>query len=187
MGYLEMIFPYLGSGATSSRSSARCRSGSRGNGPDQRPVKLANPMSESYEYVRNSSLPFLLGAESVSAHAAYPHRIFEVGKIARFDAADNHGVRTVDALCFVAADAEAGFTSISGDLSVLFYYLSREYRRSRSPTTPASSRGAPRRSTSAIVRSSASFGELHPQVLENFGITVPVTCCDLDLNAILAG
>ncbi|TVQ28015.1 MAG: phenylalanine--tRNA ligase subunit beta [Spirochaetaceae bacterium] len=185
MGYLEMIFPYLGSGRDFIEKLRPVPIGDPWEGVDQRPVKLANPMSESYEYVRNSSLPFLLNAESVSAHAAYPHRIFEVGKIARFDDADNHGVRTVDALCFVAADADAGFTAISGDLSVLFYYLSREYRVEESDDP----RFIPGRAARVLIGDTVVgvVGELHPQVLENFGITVPVTCCDLDLNAILSG
>ncbi|HKJ86058.1 MAG TPA: phenylalanine--tRNA ligase subunit beta [Spirochaetia bacterium] len=187
MGFLEMIFPYMGSGRDFVEKLRPVAvdggpDAAAWDGPDQRVVKLSNPMSENYEYVRHSSLPFLLNAESVSAHAAYPHQIFEVGKVARFDAEDNHGVRTVDALCFVGADADANFTRVAGQVSVLFYYLSREYEVAEVDDP----RFIPGRVAEVRVggRAVGVFGELHPQVLENFGITVPATACDLDLNLV---
>ena len=202
MGYLEMIFPYLGSGRDfiekmrpvpvvneSDAPDADAAGGEAGStsstwtGQDQSVVKLANPMSENYEYVRNSSLGFLLNAEAVSGHAAYPHKVFEVGKVARFDETDNHGVRTLDSLCFVVADAEANFTQIAGDVSVLFYYLSREY----TVTEADDPRFIPGRVAEVRIGSTpvGVFGELHPQVLENFGIAVPAVACDIDLTLVL--
>ncbi len=177
MGFLEMIFPYLGSGRDFIEK-LQPRPGSASASV----VKLANPMSENYEYVRNSSLPFLLNAESVSAHAAYPHHVFEVGKVARFDPDDNHGVRTVDALTFLSADAEASFTQVAGHVSVLFYYLSREYTLVESQDE----RFIPGRAAAILLdgRPVGTFGELHPQVLENFGIAVPATACEVDLNRV---
>ena len=175
MGFLEMIFPYLGSGRDLVEKLQPGPGSAAG-----RVVRLANPMSENYEYVRNSSLPFLLNAESVSAHAAYPHHVFEVGKVARFDADDNHGVRTVDALTFLSADAEATFTEAAGHVSVLFYYLCLDYELAESEDE----RFIPGRAAAILLdgRPVGVFGELHPQVLENFGIAVPVTACEVDLN-----
>lgn len=185
MGFLEMIFPYLGSARDFIEKMRPVPTGEEFSGPDVRAVKISNPMSENYEYVRNSSLPFLLTAESVSGHAAYPHHVFEVGKVARFDEEDNHGVRTIDALGFVTADAGANFTQVAGQVSVLFYYLSREY----TVEELGDPRFIPGRVARVMVggREAGVFGELHPQVLENFGITVPVTVCDLDLQVVLAG
>ncbi|MFP4376268.1 MAG: phenylalanine--tRNA ligase subunit beta [Spirochaetales bacterium] len=184
MGFLEMIFPYMGSGRDFIERLRPIAIGEQYAGHDQQVVKLSNPMSENYEYVRNSSLPFLLNAEAVSGHAAYPHRVFEVGKVARFDPDENHGVATIEALCFVSADTEANFTEISGNLSILMYYLSREYevRECEDP------RFIPGRQAEVIVngRPVGVFGELHPQVLENFGVTVPATACEINLARLLA-
>ena len=182
MGFLEMIFPNIGSGRDFIEKMRPVGPGVEWDGEDQSVVKLSNPMSENYEYVRNSSIPYLLSAESVSAHAAYPHHVFEVGKVARFDADENHGVRTVDSLAFVSADAEANFTQIAGFVSVLFYYLSRDYQL----TEAADPRFIPGRAAQISIdgRPVGVFGELHPQVLENFGITVPSTACELDLNRV---
>jgi phenylalanyl-tRNA synthetase beta subunit len=51
-------------------------------------------MSESFEAVRPSIIPSLLESESVSGHATYPHRIFEVGKVAFLEPSDNSGTAT---------------------------------------------------------------------------------------------
>jgi phenylalanyl-tRNA synthetase beta chain len=186
MGFLEMIFPYMGSGRDFIEKMRPVPVGSaeadEWGGPDQRVVKLSNPMSENYEYVRNSSIPYLLGSESVSANAAYPHHIFEVGKVARFDPADNHGVRTVDSLAWVSADADANFTQTAGHVSVLFYYLSRDYDVEETDDP----RFIPGRVARIVVAGTpvGVFGEVHPQVLENFGITMPAAACEVDLNLV---
>jgi phenylalanyl-tRNA synthetase beta chain len=185
MGFLEMIFPYLGSHRDFVEKMRPVPIGESYDGRDVQAVKISNPMSENYEFVRNSSLPFLLHAESVSGHAAYPHQVFEVGKVARFDPDDNHGVRTIDALGFVTADATANFTEAAGQVSVLFYYLSREYQVAELDDP----RFIPGRAATILIegRDVGFFGELHPQVLENFGITVPVTVCDIDLQIVRGG
>ncbi len=83
-------------------------------------------MTESFDMVRNSILPNLLASEAASAHAVYPHRIFEVGKIAVRDPAANEGSHTWNALAFLIADREAGFNEVDAHLLALFYYLSLE-------------------------------------------------------------
>jgi phenylalanyl-tRNA synthetase beta chain len=183
MGFLEMIFPYMGSARDFVEKMRPVPLGESYDGDDQHVVKLSNPMSENYEYVRNSSLPFLLNAEAVSGHAAYPHRVFEVGKTARFDPDENHGIKTIDALCFVSADADANFTDVAGTVSILMYYLSREYQVKES----SDGRFIPGRRADIVVdgRPVGVFGELHPQVLENFGVAVPATAGEIDLTRLL--
>ncbi|MEE8441589.1 MAG: phenylalanine--tRNA ligase subunit beta [Spirochaetia bacterium] len=190
LGFQEMISPYLGSGrdlihrmrpvplsADTSGASSGLEDGVTA------PIRLANPMSESYEYVRNSIVPYLLNSESVSAHAVYPHHIFELGKIARFEPDDVHGVKTVNSLGFLSADASAGFTLASSHVSILFYYLSREHELTESDDE----RFIPGRVATILVggRPVGVFGEIHPQVLENIGIDVPCTACEIDLDLVL--
>ncbi|MDR1352945.1 MAG: phenylalanine--tRNA ligase subunit beta, partial [Treponema sp.] len=80
LGYQEMIYNYLGSRRDLVEKM-------RGDGG--KIIRIANPMTESYEYVRDSVLASLMMSESVSGHSAYPHRIFEVGKVAYRDKAEN--------------------------------------------------------------------------------------------------
>ena len=89
LGYQEMIYGYLGS-----KRDFIERMGI----PGSEVLEIANAMTESFEIVRNSIIPNLLASEAVSAHAAYPHRIFEVGKVVVKDPSDNQGCRTLDSL-----------------------------------------------------------------------------------------
>jgi phenylalanyl-tRNA synthetase beta chain len=148
--------------------------------PEEPVVRIANPMTENYEYVRNSILPCMLATETVSANAVYPHRIFEVGKVAYHDATDNHGSVTRNYLGFLDADAESDFNDLHAVVSALFYYLSKEYTLSE--------REDPRfisgRCADIVHRGKnvGVLGEMHPRILSNWGVTVPCVACEIDLD-----
>ncbi len=171
LGYQEMIFNYLGSGRDFVERMGVSPEGM---------VRIANPMSESFEYVRSSILPALLEAESVSAHATYPHLIFEVGKVAYLDPADATGTVTRDYLGLMIADKEAGFNQARAHLAVLFYYLAIEHTLEAA----SDSRFIPGRCAAVVVdgKKIGLFGEIHPQVLENWGIQMPCAGGEIDLN-----
>jgi phenylalanyl-tRNA synthetase beta chain len=174
LGYQEMIYNYLGSGKDFVE---------RMNLDGSRSVRISNPMSENFEYVRDSVLPCLMMSESVSGNAVYPHRIFEVGKVAYRDEKENYGVRTRQHLGFLHADRDANFNVVSSQLQALFYYLSREYVVEE-VTDP---RFIPGRSASILFKGEkiGIFGELHPSLLDNWGVTMPCTAAEVDLDSLL--
>lgn len=173
-GYQEMIFNYLGS-----KKNYIDRMGISADAL----VQIQNPMTENYEFLRNSNIPALLETESVSGHAVYPHNTFEVGKVAYKDAEDNQGSVTRNWLAFLTSDGQAGYNDISSVVSGIFYYLNRDYEIIESKD----SRFIKGRCADIIYRGAhaGSFGEIHPQVLENWGIEVPCTACELDLDTLL--
>jgi phenylalanyl-tRNA synthetase beta chain len=140
-------------------------------------------MSENYEYLRDSILASLLMSESISANAVFPHRIFEVGKVAYRDETENYGVKTRQNLGFLHASPDANFNTLSSQLQALFYYLSRGYEV-RELEDPRFISG---RCAEILFQGKGIgvFGELHPQVLENWGVTVPCSACEVDLEALL--
>ncbi len=174
LGYQEMIYNYLGSGRDF--IDRMCISG-------ESVVQIANPMTENYEYVRNSILPSMLGSEAVSAHAVYPHKIFEVGKVAFHDPSDNQGSVTRNWLGFLAADGESNFNDLHSNLSTLFYYLARDY----SVTEAEDPRYIGGRCADIMYRGEkvGTLGEVHPRVLENWSVEVPCAACEIDLDALL--
>jgi phenylalanyl-tRNA synthetase beta chain len=174
MGYQEMIYNYLGSRKDLVENM-------RGNG--SRIIQISNPMTENYEYLRDSVLASLMQSEAVSGHAVYPHRIFEVGKIVYLDNEENYGSSTRQYLGFLHAGADANFNIIAGQLQTLFYYLSRDYNVEET----GDSRFIPGRAAAILYKDKTIgvFGELHPELLENFGVTVPCTACELDAEALL--
>ncbi|HUI71235.1 MAG TPA: phenylalanine--tRNA ligase subunit beta [Spirochaetia bacterium] len=171
LGYQEMIYGYLGS-----RRDIVDRMLIDGS----EVIEIANPMTESFDVVRNSIIPNLLGSEAVSGHAAYPHRIFEVGKIVVRDAQENYGSRTHNALAFLVSDREAGFNEVDAHLLALFYYLSLEPQ-----LVPLEDpRFIPGRAAEIRVTGKrvGFLGEVHPQVLENWSIQMPCAVAELSLD-----
>ncbi|MDR1985353.1 MAG: phenylalanine--tRNA ligase subunit beta [Treponema sp.] len=174
MGYQEMIYNYLGS---------RKDLVDKMRGDGSRIIRIANPMSEHYEYVRDGIVASLLMSEAVSGHSGYPHRIFEIGKVAYREDREKDGTGTRQYLGFLTADKDATFNTAAGQLQTLFYYITREYTLEESQDP----RFIPGRGAAIRYRAEpvGVFGEVHPEVLENWGITVPCIAAELDLDALL--
>ncbi|MDR0554046.1 MAG: phenylalanine--tRNA ligase subunit beta [Treponema sp.] len=181
MGYQEMIYNYLGSRKDLVENM---------RGAGERIIRIANPMSENYEYVRDSVLASLMMSESVSGHAVYPHRIFEIGKVAYWKPEDagNTGDTTGGAVTrqyagFLHAGVDANFNTLAGQIQTLFYYLNREYeaRESEDP------RFIPGRAAELAFKGRAIgvFGEIHPEILEQWDAAMPCTAAEIDLDALL--
>jgi phenylalanyl-tRNA synthetase beta chain len=183
LGYQEMIYNYLGSYKDLVERMYPAGEATAVGEAAARVIRISNPMTENYEYVRDSVLASLLQSESVSGHAVYPHKIFEAGKVAYLDETENSGSVTRQHLGFLQAGADANFNTAAAELQTLFYYLSREYEVEES----SDRRFIPGRA--AAIRHGGRpvgvFGEIHPAVLENWGITVPCTACELDAEALL--
>ena len=184
LGYQEMIFNYLG---------ARRDYTERVNAPQRELVEVANPMTESYAVVRDSIIPNLLAAETSSQNAAYPHHVFEVGKVALRDAADPTGSRTVDACALLVADRAAGFNDARAHVAALLFYLGLEHRlaaaddprfipgrAARVEAAAAAADGEPVWACLGVV------GEVHPAVLEQWSIGMPCAAAELHLDALRA-
>ncbi|HEY9594914.1 MAG TPA: phenylalanine--tRNA ligase subunit beta [Spirochaetia bacterium] len=171
LGYQEMIYPYL-----CAKSDFLGRMGI--DGADA--IEIGNPMTESADMVRNSIVPNLLASEAASAHAVYPHRIFEVGKVAVKDDTLDYGSRTDTLLSFLLADREAGFNEVNAHMQALCYYLSLE--PVMAPLDDP--RFIPGRAATVSVKGKrvGMIGEVHPQVLANWGIETPCAVVELNLD-----
>jgi phenylalanyl-tRNA synthetase beta chain len=174
MGYQEMIYNYLGS---------RKDLVEKVRGDGSRIIQISNPMTENYEYVRDSILASLLSSESVSGHSVYPHRIFETGKLVYRDEKENSGAVTRQFLGFLNAEREANFNTIAAQVQTFFYYINRDYTVEES----GDDRFIPGRAAAIRCRENliGVFGEIHPEALENWGITMPCTAAEVDLDALL--
>lgn len=173
LGFQEMIYNYLGS-----RRDYIDRMHLDGS----QYIQIANPMTENYEYVRGSVLPSLLNSESVSGNAAYPHHIFEIGKVAFLDDTDNSGTTTRNYLGFLSADSEMGFNEVASTLAALCYYLQRPY--TLEPLTDP--RFIPGRCGSIMMDGVkvGHFGEASPAILAEWGVQMPSVLCELDLDLV---
>ena len=174
LGYQEMIFNYVGS---------RQDYIEKMNTDGSNVIEIANPMSENYQFIRSSVLPSLLKAERISANAVFPHKIFEIGKIAYICEKENTGTRTRQSLGFLTAANNANFNGAAGEVSALLYYLDHKYEVKES----SDPRFIPGRQAAVIVngKQAGIFGEIHPAVLENWAINVPCVAGEIDLEELI--
>ena len=179
LGYQEMIFNYLGS----KRDYI-----DRMNIDGSKVIEISNPMTENYQFVRPSIIASLLGAESSSGNAVYPHKIFEIGKVAYLDEAENTGTKTRQSLGFVTAVSDANFNTAASEVATILHFLDHEYLVSESNDP----RFIPGRQANILMKTSDGktkvagiFGEVHPAVLENWAIAVPCFAGEIDLEDLL--
>ncbi len=174
LGYQEMIFNYLGS---------KKNYIDKMNIDGSTVIEIANPMSENYQFIRPSIIASLLEAESQSANAVYPHKVYEIGKIAFIAPEENTGTKTIQSLGFLTASGNANFNDAASEVSTLLYYLDHKYevRESDDP------RFIPGRQAAIMVagKQAGIFGELHPQVLENWQIAMPCVAGEIDLEYLM--
>lgn len=143
-------------------------------------VEVDNVMSLSFSCLRQWMLPSLLRVEAASSRAFYPHRLFEAGDVAIPDRTHELGSRTETVLGAVMAHATAHFSEIHSCLDVLFYHLGKEY--SLEPVQhPSFLEGRAGRILVAG-KSLGVIGEVHPEVLEQWQIAVPVVAFDVNLS-----
>jgi phenylalanyl-tRNA synthetase beta chain len=113
----------------------------------------------------------------------YPHRIFEIGKVAWRVDSENTGTRTRQYLGFLSASGDANFNDTASQVASLLYYLDHEYQVAES----SDPRFIPGRQAAILVKGKqvGIFGEIHPQVLENWTVGVPCTAGEIDLEALM--
>ena len=162
-------------------------------GTPEPPVSIENVMTLEYGVVRNSLIPGLLEVESGSAHASYPHRIFEEGEIVVVGPGRECITRRHLAVLVAGNDVSLGDAhSILGSLCHL-----RSLELSLNPVERESDQGPDRDAAKdrrfiegRIARVSIEgtdcgvIGEIHPGILENWGLSRPVSVFEIDLESL---
>lgn len=127
---------------------------------------IKNPTSQEFTVVRDTLIPSLLDILGSNKHNTYPQRIFEVGEVCML--ADNEvGAVTERRLAGVAAGTELGFSDVKSYVEAIAQYLgwSVDFKSS---DRPSFIEGRSAETENCVL------GEVHPEVLANFGIEVPV-------------
>jgi phenylalanyl-tRNA synthetase beta chain len=148
-------------------------------------VEVENPMAQTYSTLRQSIVPSLLRVESISTRSFYPHRLFEVGEVAIPDGMHDLGSRTVLSLSAVIAHAAANFSEIHSSLDLLLYYLGASY--SLEPVNHPSFLDGRAGQIMLNGRPIGVIGELHPEVLEQWQVTMPTVAFELAIGSLIEG
>jgi len=136
-------------------------------------VKIQNPIAEYLTCVRVALAPSLLAFLRTNKHRDLPQNIFEAGSVAS-------GTDTVRHLAVLSMHPKASFTDMKSLVQTVLRDLNIPFELAHCQD-PAY---IPGRSAEIIVREKAigSFGEYHPQVLENFGLGYPVAGFEIVLE-----
>ena len=143
-------------------------------------VEVDNVMSQSFSCLRSWILPSLLRVETASPRAFYPHRLFEIGEVAIPDSTQELGSRTAMRLGVVIAHPHANFSEVHTCLDLLMFYLVKDY--ALEPLSHGSFLDGRAGTILCQGQSVGMIGELHPAVLENWGISVPISVFELDVD-----
>ncbi|MBI4146491.1 phenylalanine--tRNA ligase subunit beta [Candidatus Woesearchaeota archaeon] len=141
-------------------------------------VEIENIMSQTFSCVRTWLLPVLMDVLSKNRHVDYPQRLFEEGLVTQ------RGKDVVDErhLAVVSCHAAAGFT----EMRQLVESILRSAGVSFSLEEFEMGCFIPGRAARVMVngREVGFFGEVHPVVLEKFGLSMPVAGCELNLTSL---
>ena len=147
---------------------------------EEQVVEVDNVMSHSFSCLRSWIVPSLLRVETASPRAFYPHRLFEIGEVAIPDSSQELGSRTTTRLGIVIAHPHANFSEVHTCLDVLMFYLVKDYELE--PLNHASFLDGRAGTILSHGQPVGLIGELHPEVLENWGISVPISVFELDVD-----
>lgn len=151
--------------------------------PWGRLIEVDNVMSQSFACLRQWITPSLLRVEAASTRSFYPHRLFEVGEIVSPDAAEGGAARTSLVLGACVAHATANFSEIHSCLDLLLFYLDAPYSL-EALEHPSFLTG---RAGRILLqgRPAGIIGELHPEVLEAWQVTMPAVVFELDVGRLI--
>jgi|SRR3989344_236683 len=135
--------------------------------------------------LRNSLFANSIKVLSENSDAAYPHRIFELGKVFYNDNNENSetGIEEKEKLVITICDEKANFTELKQILDYLFKMLRKEYRIEETED-PSFIDG---RAGSIIMNNKkiGIIGEVNPNILKNNKIKMPVASLEIDIENLI--
>ena len=153
---------------------------SRFQRPPSGSIRVQNPKSLEHSVLRDSLIPTLMGALTGNVRSDYPQRVFEIGRV--YSRAKG-GVSEAWHLGCIIAHSQASYTEAKMHLEALCRTIG-----GREVTAVEGEHWAfvPGRCADILVGPTelGRVGELRPEAIEAFGLGVPVSGFELDLNRV---
>ncbi len=145
------------------------------NIPKEKYVEIENPITEEGTILRSWLIPSLMEILRKNKHRELPQKIFEIGYVVR--------ERKEEHLAFLHIDSSASFTLSKSYTEAILRDLGIENFSIESSEHGSFIQG---RQARIILDSSeiGIFGEINPQVLENFELGYPTIAMELNLSKI---
>ncbi|TYL39450.1 phenylalanine--tRNA ligase subunit beta [Natronococcus pandeyae] len=146
------------------------------------PATIKEPYSEDYTILRTWCLPSLLMVLENNTHRAYPQHLSEVGFAAEVDETENTGVAEGRHVGAVLASHDAGYEDAKARLQALArdFDVDLETPATDHPTFISG------RAANVVIdgETVGVVGEIHPKVLVEHDLEVPVAAFEFDLEAL---
>ncbi|RQG93146.1 phenylalanine--tRNA ligase subunit beta [Natrarchaeobius halalkaliphilus] len=150
-------------------------------GPGE-PATIKGPYSEDYTMLRTWVTPSLLMVLERNTHRAYPQNLSEIGFTAAVDEAETTGISERRRVGAVLASHESGYEDAKARLQALCrrFDVDLETPSTEHPTFISG------RTASVVIDGEAVgvIGEVHPRVLVEHDLKVPVAGFEFDLAAL---
>jgi phenylalanyl-tRNA synthetase beta chain len=140
-------------------------------------VEIANPISSSWDVIRNSLIPVVTNFLAINKTVEFPQRVFEFGDVLFPDEHYENKTRQETHLCAALTHSRATFTEIKSVLDKLCAELGIS-----AEVKPVVNQSFIEGRCGEIIvnkKQIGIIGELHPQVLENFGLENPVATFEI--------
>ena len=139
-------------------------------------LPVMHPISEEQTVVRTDILPLMMETLKINQHRECPQRLFAAGDVA-------HNIETFQKVAGVCMHTDADFSEIYAVFDAFMHELGLNYTV-RESDDRAFIEG--RRADIYVNDIYAGvFGEIHPQVILNFEMDLPVSGFELDLRVLL--
>ncbi len=138
---------------------------------------IAESKTNAITMLRTVILPGILQDLSASANATMPQRIFEIG---RTFTVKNGKIKESKRLAIASEHAKADFSEIKSVVEAILRYMEGSYKIENDNDATFIQGRCARVTLDGKV--SAVFGEVHPEVLRNFGIEEPVVAAEIILK-----
>lgn len=138
------------------------------------PIEIKNPLNLEYNSLRAWMIPSLLEVLKNNKHNEYPQNIFEMGVV--FTPKEKYR------LAILIAHSKTTFTEAKQILDIIFRNLGLEYKI-KDTSHPSFIPGRVGR-ISCKNKDIAYIGEISPEVLNNFGLEVPVVAIELNISTL---
>jgi len=146
-------------------------------------VRLANPVSMEYSITREDLLPGLIKNLMDNKHESFPQRLFEVSDVIEIsEKAETRSERRLH-VAGVSSHATANFTEIKSHVEALLSNLGLRRWKMKETRDPSFIEGRVA-AIQAKRKKIGIFGEIHPEVLNNFELENPVGAFEIDLEEI---
>ena len=143
-------------------------------------VELENSVTQEYNVLRNWLIPSLMETLKYNKHYEYPQNIFELGTVFRLNDDFDTRVQESERIAIAFCGNDANFTRIKQALDALMEALDLKYELSDSDHTSFIKGRVGRVSVSN--EKIAYIGEIHPQVLMNWSLEMPVAVLELNIT-----